>query len=141
MKPAYVLATLLTGAVPAYQAPAPAYHAAPAPRAVAAPAPRAIAPRAPRAVAPRVIPAAPAPNHSSAPAVRYESIEIPSQGPLLQLLATYGLTQTYCGLPNVVVIWGPGSAMTCAYSNSAVAPGTYQVDPATLTLTPQAAPP
>jgi hypothetical protein len=50
------------------------------------------------------------------------------------LLENYGLTQTPCGPPNLVVIFGPDGSEICAYPNNLVAPGEYSVDPTTLTL-------
>ncbi len=50
------------------------------------------------------------------------------------LLENYGLTQTPCGPPNLVVIYGPDGSEICAYPNNLVAPGEYEVDPTTLTL-------
>lgn len=54
--------------------------------------------------------------------------------PGAQLLAEYGLTQTPCGPPNLVEIYGPDGSEICAFPNQLVAPGEYQVDPTTLTL-------
>ena len=66
--------------------------------------------------------------------LEYPSYQVESNSPGAQLLADYGLQQTSCGDPDLVVIWGPGNAVICAYPNSMVAPGNYEVDPATLTL-------
>jgi hypothetical protein len=65
----------------------------------------------------------------------YPSYEIGSGSPGAQLLYDYGLTQTECGPPNLVVIWGPDNSVICAYPNDMVAPGNYELDPATLSLT------
>lgn len=54
--------------------------------------------------------------------------------PGAELLSDYGLTQTDCNADNLVVIDGPDGSVICAYPNSVVAPGTYFVDPSTLTL-------
>ena len=54
--------------------------------------------------------------------------------PGAELLAEYGLTQTPCGPPNLVEIFGPDGSEICAYPNDLVGPGQYQVDPQTLTL-------
>jgi len=67
--------------------------------------------------------------------VIYQSYQVEPNSPGAELLANYGLQQTPCGPPNLVVIWGPGNAVICAYPNAMVAPGNYEVDPATLTLT------
>jgi hypothetical protein len=61
-------------------------------------------------------------------------LDVAPESPGAQLLQDYGLTQTQCGPPNLVVIWGPDNAPICAYPNSLVAPGNYEVDPETLTL-------
>jgi hypothetical protein len=57
--------------------------------------------------------------------------------PGYQLLANYGLQQTDCDQPNLVDIYGPDGSEICAYPNDMVAPGAYNVDPATLTLVSQ----
>jgi hypothetical protein len=49
----------------------------------------------------------------------------------------YGLQQTPCGPPNLVVIWGPDNSVICAFPNATVAPGNYQLDPSTLTIVSQ----
>jgi hypothetical protein len=54
--------------------------------------------------------------------------------PGYELLQEYQLTQTPCGQPNLVVIYGPDNSEICAYPNDLVAPGNYDVDPSTLTL-------
>jgi hypothetical protein len=64
----------------------------------------------------------------------YPSYEVQPLTPGAQLLQNYGLTQTPCGPPNLVVIWGPGDSVICAYPNDTVSAGSYQIDPTTLTL-------
>jgi hypothetical protein len=64
----------------------------------------------------------------------YPSYQIQPLTPGAQLLQNYGLTQTPCGPPNLVIIWGPGDSVICAYPNDLVSAGNYQVDPTTLTL-------
>jgi hypothetical protein len=64
----------------------------------------------------------------------YPSYEIGPTSPGAQLLADYGLTQTECGPPNLVVIWGPNNSVICAYPNNLVSPGNYELDPGTLTI-------
>jgi hypothetical protein len=64
----------------------------------------------------------------------YASYLVGPSSPGAQLLEDYGLTQTACGPPNLVVIWGPGNSVVCAYPNDLVSPGNYELDPATLTL-------
>jgi hypothetical protein len=54
--------------------------------------------------------------------------------PGAQLLQAYDLTQTPCGPPNLVEIFGPDGSEICAFPNALVAPGQYYVDPDTLTL-------
>ncbi len=71
----------------------------------------------------------------------YPSYEIGPTSPGAQLLADYGLTQTECGPPNLVVIWGPNNSVICAYPNNLVSPGNYELDPATLTIQSLNAPP
>jgi hypothetical protein len=64
----------------------------------------------------------------------FPSYEIQDFSPGAQLLEDYGLQQTECGPPNLVVIWGPGNSVICAYPNELVAPGNYELDPDTLTI-------
>ena len=66
--------------------------------------------------------------------VIYPSYQIASASPGAELLQNYGLTQTECGPPNLVVIWGPDNSVICAFPNNLVAPGNYELDPATLTI-------
>lgn len=66
--------------------------------------------------------------------VLYPSYEIEPDSPGAQLLQNYGLQQTPCGPPNLVVIWGPDNSVICAYPNDEVAPGNYELDPSTLTI-------
>jgi hypothetical protein len=54
--------------------------------------------------------------------------------PGAELLQEYGLTQTPCGPPNLVEIFGPDGSEICAFPNQLVAPGQYSLDPTTLTL-------
>jgi hypothetical protein len=64
----------------------------------------------------------------------YPSYQVEADSPGAQLLQDYGLQQTPCGPPDLVAIWGPDNSVICAYPNDTVAPGNYQVDPATFTL-------
>jgi hypothetical protein len=64
----------------------------------------------------------------------YPSYGVGASSPGAQLLDDYGLTQTQCGPPNLVVIWGPDNSVICAYPNDVVSAGIYELDPATLTL-------
>ena len=50
------------------------------------------------------------------------------------LLQEYSLTQTPCGPPDLVMIFGPDGSEICTFPNDLVAPGTYSVDPETLSL-------
>jgi hypothetical protein len=64
----------------------------------------------------------------------YPSYEIEPSSPGAQLLQNYGLQQTQCGPPNLVVIWGPGTSVICAFPNNLVGAGNYSFDPSTLTI-------
>lgn len=64
----------------------------------------------------------------------YPSYGVGPSSPGAQLLVDYGLTQTQCGPPNLVVIWGPDNSVICAYPNDLVSAGHYELDPATLSL-------
>lgn len=66
--------------------------------------------------------------------IYYPSYQVEPNSPGAQLLSAYGLQQTPCGPPGLVVIWGPDNSLICAYPNTVVAPGNYEVDPTTLTL-------
>ncbi len=66
--------------------------------------------------------------------VTIESYQVEPQSPGAKLLASYKLTQTPCGPPNLVVIYGPNSSAICAKPNALVAAGNYSVDPTTLTI-------
>jgi len=62
------------------------------------------------------------------------SYQVQPNSPGAQLLQNYQLTQTPCGPPNLVVIYGPDNSVICAYPNSLVSAGTYNLDPSTLTI-------
>ena len=62
------------------------------------------------------------------------SYVVAAGSPGAQLLLAYQLTQTPCGPPNLVEIYGPDGSEICAFPNAVVAPGQYYVDPDTLTL-------
>jgi hypothetical protein len=64
----------------------------------------------------------------------YDSYQVAVDSPGADLLEAYGLTQTPCGPPNLVVIWGTDGSVVCAFPNRLVAPGEYTIDPDTLTL-------
>jgi hypothetical protein len=67
----------------------------------------------------------------------YASYEVAPGSPGAELLANYQLTQTPCGPPNLVVIFGPDNSVICAAPNDQVAPGEYDLDPSTLSLVGQ----
>jgi hypothetical protein len=67
----------------------------------------------------------------------YPSYQIEPTSPGAELLQNYGLQQTECGPPNLVVIWGPDNSVICAYPNDLVGAGNYELDPATLTIVSQ----
>ena len=67
--------------------------------------------------------------------VTYNSYQVASESPGAKLLASYHLTQTQCGTPNLVVIYGPNNSVICAYPDDLVSAGNYSVDPQTLTIT------
>jgi hypothetical protein len=64
----------------------------------------------------------------------YDSYAVYPDSPGATLLANYQLTQTPCGPPDLVVIWGPDTSLICAIPNGLVGPGEYDIDPSTLTL-------
>jgi hypothetical protein len=64
----------------------------------------------------------------------YPSYQIEPSSPGAELLQNYGLQQTECGPPNLVVIWGPDNSVICAYPNDLVGAGNYELDPTTLTI-------
>jgi hypothetical protein len=66
--------------------------------------------------------------------LQYPSYGVVADTPGAELLQDYGLQQTPCGPPNLVVIWGPDNSVVCAFPNDTVGPGDYDVDPDTLTL-------
>lgn len=64
----------------------------------------------------------------------YPSYQVEPDSPGAELLQDYGLQQTPCGPPDLVVIWGPDNSVICALPNDTVGPGNYQVDPSTFSL-------
>jgi hypothetical protein len=68
---------------------------------------------------------------------RIYSYQVQPQSPGATLLSNYGLTQTPCGPPNLVVIYGPNNSVICAYPNNLVSAGNYNLDTSTLSLTSQ----
>jgi hypothetical protein len=65
------------------------------------------------------------------------SYQAQPQSPGAKLLASYQLTQTPCGPPNLVVIYGPNSSVICAQPNQLVAAGNYSVNSSSLTIVSQ----
>ena len=63
-----------------------------------------------------------------------QSYQVQSGSPGAQMLQDYQLTQTQCGPPNLVVIYGPNNSAICAYPNNVVSAGYYNLDTSTLTL-------
>jgi hypothetical protein len=63
------------------------------------------------------------------------SYQVQPSSPGATLLSNYGLTQTPCGPPNLVVIYGPNNSVICAYPNNNVSAGSYNLDTSTLSLT------
>ena len=64
----------------------------------------------------------------------YTSYQAQPESPGAKLLSSYNLTQTSCGAPNLVVIYGPNNSVICAYPNNLVSAGNYSVDQQTLTI-------
>jgi hypothetical protein len=63
------------------------------------------------------------------------SYEVQQSSPGAKLLQSYQLTQTPCGPPNLVVIYGPNDSVICAKPNQLVSAGNYSVNPQTLAIT------
>ena len=62
------------------------------------------------------------------------SYQVQPDSPGAKLLESYHLTQTPCGPPNLVVIYGPNNSAICATPNDLVAPGNYSVNSKSLTI-------
>jgi hypothetical protein len=67
----------------------------------------------------------------------YSSYAVSSGSPGATLLSNYGLQQTTCGPPNLVVIYGPNFGVICAFPNNLVSAGSYAVNTNNLTLQSQ----
>ena len=65
----------------------------------------------------------------------YVSYQAQPDSPGAQVLVAYQLQQVPCGPPDLVVIYGPDNSVICANPNNLVAPGVYDLDPSTLTIT------
>jgi hypothetical protein len=63
------------------------------------------------------------------------SYQVQPGSPGATLLSNYQLTQTQCGPSNLVVIYGPNDSVICAFPNSLVAAGNYNLDSSNLSLT------
>ena len=64
----------------------------------------------------------------------YTSYKTEPSSPGAKLLASYKLTQTPCGPPGLVVIYGPSNSVICAQPNQLVAAGNYSVNSSNLTI-------
>ena len=64
----------------------------------------------------------------------YTSYQVQPSSPGATLLSNYGLTQTQCGGPNLVNIYGPNNSAICAYPNNTVSAGNYSVNASNLTI-------
>jgi hypothetical protein len=62
------------------------------------------------------------------------SYQVEPSSPGAKLLASYHLTQTACGPPGLVVIYGPSNSAICADPNNLVSAGNYSVNSTTLTI-------
>jgi hypothetical protein len=67
----------------------------------------------------------------------FPSYQVAPGSPGAILLENYQLTQTPCGPPGLVVIFGPDNSVICAVPNGLVGPGEYAIDPSNLTLVSQ----
>jgi hypothetical protein len=67
----------------------------------------------------------------------YTSYSVAAGSPGATLLSNYGLTQTPCGAPGQVVIYGPNFGIICANPNALVAAGNYGVNVNSLTIQSQ----
>jgi hypothetical protein len=65
------------------------------------------------------------------------SYQVQPDSPGAKLLESYKLTQTPCGPPNLVVIYGPNNSVICAVPNGTVSAGTYALDSSNLTIISQ----
>ena len=62
------------------------------------------------------------------------SYQVETSSPGAKLLESYHLTQTACGPPGLVVIYGPNNSVICADPNNLVSAGNYSVNSQTLTI-------
>lgn len=68
---------------------------------------------------------------------RYVSYQVQPSSPGATMLSNYHLTQTQCGPPNLVVVYGPNNSVICAYPNNIVSAGNYSLDTSNLSLVSQ----
>jgi hypothetical protein len=68
---------------------------------------------------------------------RYASYQVQPSSPGATMLNNYQLTQTPCGPPNLVVVYGPNNSVICAYPNNLVSAGNYSLDTSNLSLVSQ----
>ncbi|MGB8150977.1 MAG: hypothetical protein WCE97_07280, partial [Candidatus Cybelea sp.] len=68
--------------------------------------------------------------------VTYNSYEVQDGTPGSKFLSSYHLTQTQCGPPGLVVVYGPENSVVCAQPNTYVGEGSYRLDTVTLDLIP-----
>jgi hypothetical protein len=66
--------------------------------------------------------------------VTYTSYQVQTESAGAKLLTSYQLTQTPCGPPDLVVIYGPNNSVICAHPNNLVAAGNYSVNESNLTI-------
>jgi hypothetical protein len=66
----------------------------------------------------------------------YNSYQVQEGTPGATFLSSYQLTQTQCGPPHLVVVYGPENSVICAQPNSHVGEGQYRLDTVTLDLIP-----
>ncbi len=62
------------------------------------------------------------------------SYQVAPDSPGATLLQNYSLTQTQCGPPNLVVIYGPNDSVICAVPNNLVTAGQYTLDTSNLSI-------
>jgi hypothetical protein len=65
----------------------------------------------------------------------YNSYQVQPNSPGATFLSNYQLTQTQCGPPNLVVVYGPSNSVICANPNNLVSAGQYNLDTTTLSIT------
>ncbi|MGA8100005.1 MAG: hypothetical protein WB810_15225, partial [Candidatus Cybelea sp.] len=73
--------------------------------------------------------------------VTYNSYEVQEGTPGATFLSNYQLTQTQCGPPGLVVVYGPQDSVVCAQPNANVGEGSYRLDTVTMDLIPTNGPP